>query len=87
MSEHGFERVDKILVQLAAEMDASMEKQMCRRDTNSGSIAKPAPSDPECVVDGQVWVRRKNLNDLFEQMNARFEIVARRLRLSDRRIN
>lgn len=72
MSEHGFERVDKILLQLVAEMDTSMEKQICRKDHHSGDFRKALPSDPECVVDGSAWVHRTNLNTLFDQMNARF---------------
>ena len=86
MSDHEFERVDKIVAKLAAEMDACMEKQMCRHNHKSGDFRQAMPRDPECVVDGPVWIKHRNLNDLFERMNERFEVMAQKLRLADRRL-
>lgn len=82
MSEHGFERVDKVLAHLAEELDASLKKRLGEQAHHSGDFGTAPPSDPECVVDGTKWVRNHSLTDLFDTMNTRFEGMAKRLRIS-----
>lgn len=87
MSEHGFERIDKIVAHLAAQMNDAFEGKKCDNDSLHGTYRRAVTPETDCAINGPVWTRHANLNELFEQMNARFEVVAKRLRLPNRDVH
>jgi hypothetical protein len=85
MSGHGFERIDVVLEHLAKEMDASIEKQLCRHAARQPYARRP--SEHANVVDGNEWANTTNFGALFDRMNAQFETVAKHLRQFDKRMH
>ncbi len=79
MDKHGFERIDEVLVSLAAELDANLHRMAVAAQRRSEKIGFPVLSDPPAQADDPSWAHSSGLDDLLERMNARFETVANRI--------
>ncbi|MEJ6708217.1 MAG: hypothetical protein QNK92_05315 [Amylibacter sp.] len=79
MDNHRFERIDKVLITLAAELDANLHRKEVEARRRSGKIGFPVLRDQHAQVGKLSQAQTKGLDDLLERMNARFETVANRI--------
>lgn len=80
MGKHEFQRIDDVLDHLTEEMETSLRHREHCKNNRLDEINKRRTSKKTCQDNGESWVQTKDLGDLFDRMNGRFEHLAKKLR-------